>query len=139
PPRVVTERERRVSATESGHLVHRKAATPEALRGATRSRPALDEGHGLRCSTRQGFIKGGTLHPEGPAERGFAGSRMQGGEDGHQLFGADGLRPSPTCPAASCGLQPGPNPFLRQGAFILRQRPKDPPLTFSPSLPPSNS
>jgi len=38
---------------------------------------------------------------------------------------ADRLGPSPAFPAASGGLQPGPNAFLRQRAFILSQRSKD--------------
>ena len=50
---------------------------------------------------------------------------MQGGEDGLQFFSADRLGPSPAFPAASGCLQPGPNAFLRQRAFILGQRSKD--------------
>src|SRR5712691_4395845 len=113
------------SATACRHPIHGQAATTEVLRGATQSRTTLDERHGLRCSTRQGIIEGSTFHPERPAERGFVSSSMEGGEDGLQLFGADRLGPSTTFPAAPGCLQPSPNAFLRQRAFVLGQRSKD--------------
>jgi len=40
------------------------------------------------------------------------------------VFGADRAGASPAFPAAPRGLQAGPNAFLRQGAFVLGQRPK---------------
>ncbi len=49
---------------------------------------------------------------------------MQGSEDGLPLFGAACLGPSPAFPSALCGLQPSPNAFLHQRAFVLGQRPK---------------
>jgi len=89
------------------------------------SRTAMDDGNGLRFSPRQCLIEGGPFHPEGSADSGFAGSSMYGCEDGLQLFGADRLGPSPASPAAPRCLQTGPNAFLRQRAFVLRQRSED--------------
>jgi hypothetical protein len=58
------------------------------------------------------------------ADRGFAGSSMQGCNDDLQFFVADRLGPSSVFSAAPRRLQTGPNAFLRERAFVLGQRPK---------------
>ena len=57
------------SATECCHLIYGKVTTTEVLRGATRSRPALDEGNRLRCSARQGIVRGWCVSPPNVRQR----------------------------------------------------------------------
>src|SRR2546428_12501178 len=78
----------------------------------------------LLSGARERIVQGRPFHPEGPANRRFTRTRIESAQDRRQFFLANGLGPSAPFPAALGGRQARFDAFLRQGAFVLSQRPE---------------